>query len=106
MRHLSLAVVFLVGTAMCGVATLAACVGDDGNPVNDAQATDTGGGDANKIDAGAEASGIALTVALDGGGAGSVTSSPTGINCGAQCTSTFATDASVTLTAAADASSS
>ena len=46
MRHLSLAIVFLVGAAMCGVATLAACVGDDGVPVNDAQTNDTGGGDA------------------------------------------------------------
>ena len=46
-----------------------------------------------------------LTVSLAGTGAGTVTSNPAGINCGATCSATFTTNASVTLTAAAAAGS-
>jgi hypothetical protein len=42
-----------------------------------------------------------LTVTKAGTGSGTVTSSPTGINCGATCSSQYASGASVTLTAAA-----
>jgi len=41
-----------------------------------------------------------LTVAKNGTGSGTVTSSPAGINCGATCSAGFANGASVTLTAA------
>jgi alpha-tubulin suppressor-like RCC1 family protein len=47
-----------------------------------------------------------LSVAKAGGGAGTVTSSPSGINCGATCSGTFIDGTSVTLTAAASAGSS
>jgi hypothetical protein len=40
-----------------------------------------------------------LTVTVSGGGMGTVTSSPTGINCGATCTANFPTGTNVTLTA-------
>ena len=40
-----------------------------------------------------------LTVETTGGGAGSVTSSPSGINCGSTCSHNFASGTSVTLTA-------
>jgi hypothetical protein len=40
-----------------------------------------------------------------GSGTGVVTSSPTGINCGTTCSAVFATDATITLTAKADAGS-
>jgi hypothetical protein len=49
------------------------------------------------IDAAAPSS-YTLTVADAGTGTGTVTSSPAGINCGATCTSTFNSGASVTLT--------
>jgi uncharacterized delta-60 repeat protein/uncharacterized repeat protein (TIGR02543 family) len=42
---------------------------------------------------------IGLTVATSGAGTGTVTSSPTGIDCGATCIAAFAPGASVTLTA-------
>jgi phospholipase C len=41
-----------------------------------------------------------LTVALAGGGKGTVSSAPAGINCGTTCSATFANGTSVTLTAA------
>jgi len=44
-----------------------------------------------------------LTVARTGTGAGTVTSSPSGIDCGADCTETYVYGTSVTLTATADA---
>jgi len=44
-------------------------------------------------------SGFGLTVAKSGSGSGTVTSSPAGINCGATCSASFASGASVTLTA-------
>jgi hypothetical protein len=44
---------------------------------------------------------FALSVSKAGGGSGTVTSSPAGINCGATCSANFASTASVTLTAAA-----
>jgi lysophospholipase L1-like esterase len=50
---------------------------------------------------GAAVPGSALTVTRAGTGSGTVTSSPTGINCGATCSANFTTGASVTLTAAA-----
>jgi len=40
-----------------------------------------------------------LTVALAGGGSGTVTSAPAGINCGQTCTANFSTGGTVTLTA-------
>ena len=48
----------------------------------------------------------ALTIALAGTGIGTVTSSPTGINCGANCQGRFALDSSVTLNATAGNGSS
>ncbi|MBL8916319.1 MAG: hypothetical protein JNM17_36805, partial [Archangium sp.] len=47
----------------------------------------------------------ALTVAKSGAGGGTVTSSPSGISCGATCSVTFDAGSTVTLTAAADATS-
>jgi len=44
--------------------------------------------------------GFPLTVVLNGSGSGTVTSTPSGINCDNDCTETFANDTSVTLTAA------
>src|SRR4029079_13939617 len=41
-----------------------------------------------------------LTAAKGGAGAGTVTSSPAGINCGATCAASFNTGSNVTLTAA------
>lgn len=41
-----------------------------------------------------------LSVSKNGNGAGTVTSSPSGINCGSACSATFSNGASVTLTAA------
>ena len=46
-----------------------------------------------------------LTVALAGSGSGSVSSSPTGISCGADCTESYTSGTVVTLTASADAGS-
>ena len=46
-----------------------------------------------------------LTVTKTGAGAGTVTSSPVGISCGASCTSSFATGTVVTLTATASTGS-
>lgn len=43
-----------------------------------------------------------LTITKDGGGGGAVTSSPAGINCGADCTETYAQGKKVTLKAKAD----
>ncbi|MBS0580620.1 MAG: beta-propeller fold lactonase family protein [Proteobacteria bacterium] len=48
----------------------------------------------------------ALTVALAGSGLGTVTSSPTGISCGANCQGRFALDGNVTLSAVAGNGSS
>jgi hypothetical protein len=45
----------------------------------------------------------ALTVTRTGGGTGTVTSSPPGINCGGTCSGLFSRDATVTLTATPDA---
>jgi uncharacterized repeat protein (TIGR02543 family) len=50
--------------------------------------------------------GFALTVGKAGTGSGTVTSSPSGINCGADCSETYASGSSVTLTAAAASGSS
>ena len=46
-----------------------------------------------------------LTVNTAGGGTGTVTSDPAGINCGADCTENYAPDTDVTLTATPDAGS-
>ena len=46
-----------------------------------------------------------LTVAKAGSGTGTITSSPSGINCGADCTETYTNGTSVTLTAISDAGS-
>jgi hypothetical protein len=46
-----------------------------------------------------------LTIVKSGTGSGTVTSNPTGINCGSTCTYQFASGTSVTLTAIPDASS-
>jgi hypothetical protein len=48
---------------------------------------------------------FALTVTRSGNGSGTVTSAPAGINCGATCSASFNSGASVTLTAAANPSS-
>jgi hypothetical protein len=48
---------------------------------------------------------LALAVARNGSGSGTVTSSPGGVNCGATCTANFSPGTSVTLTAAATAGS-
>lgn len=48
---------------------------------------------------------LALTVSKTGGGAGSVTSSDGGINCGADCSEGYASNAQVTLTATAETGS-
>ncbi len=49
--------------------------------------------------------GRSLTLSKSGGGSGSVTSTPAGINCGATCTHVFADGASVSLTPSASAGS-
>ena len=49
---------------------------------------------------------FALTVAKAGTGSGTVTSSPTGINCGATCSASYAAGTSVVLTASAASGSS
>jgi len=46
-------------------------------------------------------SGIALTVTRSGSGSGTVASSPSGISCGSTCSASYATGATVTLTATA-----
>ncbi len=46
-----------------------------------------------------------LTVAVAGNGAGSITSSPSGINCGSTCSANFSSGATVTLTATPGANS-
>ena len=46
-----------------------------------------------------------LTVNRNGSGTGTVTSTPVGINCGADCTEPYAFNTSVTLTASAAANS-
>lgn len=46
-----------------------------------------------------------LTVSVSGTGTGTVTSSPSGINCGSDCSEPFARDTQVVLTATADAGS-
>jgi hypothetical protein len=46
-----------------------------------------------------------LSVALTGGGAGTVTSSPSGINCGPTCSASFDTGTKITLSAAASSGS-
>ncbi|GIW24984.1 MAG: hypothetical protein KatS3mg069_1251 [Meiothermus sp.] len=54
----------------------------------------------------APAATFALTVSKGGTGGGTVSSSPSGINCGATCTANFSSGASVILSAVADAGSS
>ncbi len=56
------------------------------------------------FDAGAGGS-ETLTVSKDGTGSGTVTSAPSGINCGGDCTEDYAADTEVTLTASATAGS-
>jgi hypothetical protein len=70
-----------------------------------ADASDTAYDSAVFIESGSLASGEPLTVTKAGTGSGGVTSSPAGINCGATCSHTFDDNASVTLTASADAGS-
>jgi Fe-S cluster biogenesis protein NfuA len=57
------------------------------------------------IQAGSFVSGHALTVAKNGTGTGTVTSSPAGIDCGATCTHTFTAGTMVTLTPTANTGS-
>ena len=54
---------------------------------------------------GTPATSVGLAVVKTGGGAGTVTSAPAGINCGATCSASYASGASVTLTATAAADS-
>ncbi|CAN5778776.1 hypothetical protein BH11MYX3_BH11MYX3_01920 [soil metagenome] len=89
-------------TTRCLVALLlmfAAC-GDDGvHHLADAPAAPDDGGEDASIDA-PGSSDVELALTLAGGGSGTVTSSPAGITCGAECTASFAKDTVVTLTAA------
>ena len=84
----------------CLVALLllfAAC-GDDGiHHLADAPAAPDGGDDA-AIDA-PGSNDVQLALTLAGGGTGTVTSSPAGITCGAECTKSFPKNTVVTLTA-------
>jgi len=69
---------------------------------NSGAVTDQGALDAVKRGAAIAAPGtFILTVAKAGTGSGTVTSSPSGINCGSTCITNFASGTSVTLTAAA-----
>jgi len=70
-----------------------------------ADASDSAFDSAVFIQAGSFASTHTLTVSKAGSGSGTVTSSPSGINCGATCSASFAAGTMVTLTAAADAGS-
>lgn len=56
-------------------------------------------------DSGGGGTTFALTVSLTGNGTGTVTSTPSGITCGADCTESFADGTSVTLTPTASATS-
>src|SRR5262245_44658613 len=55
---------------------------------------------------GSTAAGLGLTVSLSGTGKGTVSSSPTGISCGTDCTQTYPSGTVVTLSAAAASGSS
>jgi hypothetical protein len=61
---------------------------------------------ARTVGAGFSSATFPLTVTLAGSGTGSVTSSPAGITCGADCSEPYAADLSVTLTQAATGGSS
>lgn len=111
---LSVLVAMMSGVAGCpGPSGTDSGVPEDDAPSSDAPAadagdtgldvgTDTGVPDAGLADAPTDAS---LTVTLSGAGMGTVTSAPTGIDCGATCTGTFAIGTSVVLTAAAETGS-
>ena len=58
------------------------------------------------LEGGAAPANFALNITKAGNGAGSVSSSPAGINCGNECATSFPTGATVTLTATAAAGSS
>jgi len=84
-------------TALVMSLVLATACGDDGvRHLPDAPSIDDAPIDSPEIDA---PSGVALTVTLAGNGSGTITSSPAGITCGATCTTEFALDTVVTLTA-------
>lgn len=70
-----------------------------GRSVVTATATDSGGSTSEFSQCVTAALPVALTVAKDGSGSGTVTSSPAGINCGATCSASFELGAAVTLTA-------
>lgn len=70
-----------------------------GQSVMTATATDSGGSTSEFSQCVTAALPVALTIAKDGSGSGTVTSSPAGINCGATCSASFELGAAVTLTA-------
>ncbi len=105
MQRNFLPILLVAGGAIFGVVALTHCVGDDSTIITDAQAGDATSDVLAAPDVSAETSVATVTVTLDGGGTGVVTSTPTGINCGTQCSSSFPTGSSVTLTAAADTTS-
>ncbi len=83
--------------------------GGGGGGTTGVAGTGTGGGAAGSGMAGAGGTNppvmVTLTAAKAGTGAGTVTSNPAGINCGGDCSESVVSGAMLTLTAAADASS-
>lgn len=88
-----------------GLCVFVACVGDDPSASNGGSSGDPNNGDASGDGANSDGSSsggsFKLTVTLEGdAGTGSVTSAPSGIDCGLNCQADFNTDTAVTLTAA------
>ncbi|MBL8620527.1 MAG: hypothetical protein JNK64_04460 [Myxococcales bacterium] len=82
-------------------AALVACGEVSTNPVDAPPASIDGGVDAMvPIDAPVDAPNFNVTVTKAGGGDGTITSAPAGIDCGATCTAAFSPGTTVTLTAA------
>jgi len=75
--------------------------GSGGSGGGNAGAGGSGGGNAGAGGSGGGSSGVTLTVSKAGNGSGVVTSTPAGIDCGTDCTETFAANQQVTLTAVA-----
>ena len=94
---------------MLAAAALVACGEVSSTPPIDAPAADsTVEVDASidaPIDAPTDAPNFTVTVEKTGGGDGTITSTPAGINCGAMCVAAFSPGTTVTLTAAATAGS-
>src|SRR3989344_3312230 len=83
----------------------------DNNPNNSSTGTETCDSQDNNCNSQVDEGGVCaaptfdLTVSKAGTGAGTVTSNPTGINCGSDCDETYTSGTSVTLTAGAAAGS-